>query len=492
MRFITKLLTYCLSLTLLLAVSLQASAIKKPNFLFIWIDDLRAELGCYGAEHIISPHIDRLADEGVIFDQAFCQEAICTVSRASLITGQRPNTNGVQRLSDNFRKKNPDAITIMNHLSNHGYETIGMGKQLHHESENEWDAWFDVERKYKVGKYYAEEAKAGILELKKEARAKGLKGLASFVYSLWDSTEIPNCDDSELHDGYMTDIALREMDRMVELDQTFFMSVGFKKPHLPFVAPKKYWDLYNRRSISVAENHFFPKDMPQHAKSNWGELKNYRDIDPDAKEISSEKMLELTHGYYACISYVDAQIGRLMKGLKKKGLANNTIVVLTSDHGFKLGEHKMWCKHTNFNIDLKVPLIVKRPGARNAGERSSGIVELIDLFPTFCDYADIASPPTVEGKSIRGLIENTQTLGKRYAFSQYPSNAQGKYAMGYSLTDGEFRYTEWVNPNKGVDSKMLYNLVLDPSENVNISSKEEYSSKMATYSKAIQSMKNAN
>lgn len=470
-----------------LVISVNLSASERPNFLFIWIDDLRAELGCYGADHIISPNIDKLASRGVVFDQAYCQEAICTVSRASLVTGQRPNRNGVQHLRDNFREKNPEATTIMDHLGANGYETIGMGKQLHHESSKEWGKWISCE----IDKYHEEESKLAIKKLKQEARSKGLKGMESYSYSLWNSTEMTECDDNQLHDGYMTDVALNELDRMLETKQNFFMSVGYRKPHLPFVAPKKYWDMYDRTSITVAKNHYQPENMPSHARTNWGELKSYRDIPSDATELSAEKMLELTHGYYACISYVDAQIGRLLQGLESKGLSENTVIVLTSDHGYKLGEHKMWCKHTNFDIDLKVPLIVRVPGSSLSGQRSNGIVELIDLFPTFCDYAGISVPKTLDGSSFRGLIEDPESKGKQYAYSQYPSNANGKYAMGYSLSDGKFRYTEWVNDQKKVNSRMLYNLLEDPNENLNIASKEEHFVRMLKYSTAIKKIKSA-
>jgi arylsulfatase A-like enzyme len=472
------------------ACAFSYGSAPRPNILFIWIDDLRNQLGCYGSEQVISPNIDKLASEGRLFNRAYCQQAICTVSRASLITGQRPNKNGVHKLHHNFRKLNPDAVTIMQHLKQVGYTTIGMGKQLHHESDKEWDRYIDIGKELGITKYYDPKANERIEELKEEAKDKGLKGLKLWAYSLWNSYEVSNCEDEQLEDGAMTKAAIKILGELKEQGKPFFLSVGFKKPHLPFVAPKKYWDLYNRDEVKLPENYFFPENMPIHARTDWGELKSYRDIGMNSGDLSQDKIRELNHGYLACITYIDAQIGKLMKSLDQLELSRSTLVVLTSDHGFKIGEHKMHCKHTNFEIDLRVPLIIKDPSIKDKGVKTDSIVELVDLFPTFCDYARAPGAKNLDGISIRPIIKDPEIKLKEFAYSQYPSNAGGKPALGYSIVNDQYRYTEWKNPSNNVDSRMLYDLKKDPQENINIAGNPEYASIIDKLSSQIEPIKN--
>ena len=459
--------------TLLVALALspamaQTGGSKKMNILFIASDDMRPELGCYGAKHIHSPHIDRLASHGTTFTKAYCQQAVCSPSRSSLMTGLRPDTLRIWDLATHFRDNVPDVVTLSQQFKNHGYHSERLGKIYHtgHGNHDDVHSWSRTV-KYPRSPRYGPEGTAHLQRLLKEARAQGVDLKDNTLRPRGLPWEAPDVADNHLIDGMNTDNAIKLLGELT--DQPFFLAVGFMNPHLPFVAPKKYWDLYQRDAIEVAPNPYLPKGAPAYAMTTWGELRKYYDI-PAKGPLSKEQALSMKHGYFAAISYVDAQVGRLLNELKRLNLARKTIVIFWGDHGWKLGEHGGWCKHTNFELDARVPLIISDPRQQQPGKTSQALVEFVDIYPTLCDLAGLPIPSTLEGHSMAPLLSNPTLPWKSAAFSQYPRSSGGKKLMGYSMRTDRYRFTRWqlrANPNK-VAAVELYDHVKDPQENVNI------------------------
>lgn len=452
-------------LSVICCVSL-VNADDRPNILFISVDDLRPELNCYGASHIKSPNIDALAAKGVRFNAAYCQQAVCLPSRISLFTGMRPDSTGIHDLFTHFRDTIPDAVTITQHLRKNGYQTIGMGKVYHDEQWKEWDQWIDIKKTEGITEYHLDEIAADLARRESEAKRKDLKGNVRRQYVKGPSLEAADAPDSKFHDGAMTDVAIDLLKSSG--DQPFFMTVGYRKPHLPFVAPKKYWDMYDRDVIDLPDNYNLPKNAPQVALSTWGELRAYNDI-PKEGPVTNEKARELIHGYYACISFVDTQIGRLLSALEQSGLDQKTVVILWSDHGWKLGEHAMWCKHTNFEIDARVPMIIRLP-KQNEGRVDEHFVELVDLYPTVCELAGIETPTACEGSSLMPILSDESSIEwRKESLSQYKrARKKGGDIIGYSMKFAQGRYTEWINQKTDKRQAVeFYDHREDPDENRN-------------------------
>jgi arylsulfatase A-like enzyme len=295
----------------------------------------------------------------------------------------------------------------------------------------------------------------------KEFRSRGLP---------WEAPDVP---DDALPDGRSARRAIEILRDRKNQDAPFFLAVGFRKPHLPFVAPKKYWDLYDPDQIRLADNPFPPKGAPPFAMTSFGELRNYHGM-PSSGPLSPDNAREAIHGYYACVSYTDAQIGRLLEELGDLDLRDRTILILWGDHGWKLGEHGGWCKHTNFENDTHVPLIISVPGMP-AGTKSAALVEFVDIYPTLAELCDLPLPGHLEGKSFVPQIENPDAPGKSAVFSQYHRSHQGTRLMGYSMRTHRFRYTEWRGRASGeVHSIELYDHDIDPKENVNQANNPAY------------------
>ena len=435
----------------------------RPNVLILSVDDLRPELGCYGAEHMVTPHIDALAGAAMQFNQAYVQQAVCLPSRVSLFTGMRPNSTGVHDLQTKFRDTIPDAVLMPQHFAAQGYRTFGLGKVLHMEDAREWTDWIDIRNGGGVRNYHDPKNLALIKRLQSEARAKGLKGRALRRYTAGPAYEAADVADNAYHDGAMTERAIEVLERIG--DTPFFMVVGFKLPHLPFNAPQKYWDRYPLKSIKRAENDYAPKGAPPIALMTWGELRAYQGM-PAKGPVDRQTALNLRRGYYASVSYVDAQVGKIMSALKREGLADNTIVVLLSDHGWKLGEHAMWCKHTNYEIDARVPFLIKAPGKAMVAGQTGALVELLDLYPTLCDLTGTSTPEQCEGTSLLPLMQNPHAQWTELAYSQYPRWGGG---MGYSVKSQKGRYTEWIKQASGeVVAREYYDHQKDPEENKNV------------------------
>ncbi len=437
------------------SISQAADAPSKPNVLFIAIDDLRPQLGCYGDKLIHSPSIDRLAASGLVFTRAYCQQAVCSPSRTSLLTGRRPDTTKVYDLETHFRDTIPDVVTLPQYFKNHGYFTQGISKIYHGglDDKASWSVpWSSPEgRQWQL----PESAPAPAPRKAATKKARAPRGPA------FESADAP---DSAYPDGNAADQAIAALQKLKGQPEPFFLAVGFLKPHLPFCAPKKYWDLYDHDAIKLPTNDFLPKDAPEYAGTTWGELRSYRDV-PASGPVSDDMARNLIHGYYASISFTDAQVGRLLDELDRLDLTDNTLVILWGDHGWKLGEHSLWCKHTNFELDAHSTLVLRVPGAPTAGRSTAALTEFVDIYPSLCELAGLPAPQGVEGTSFAPLVQNPDRPWKTAAFSQYPRSG----VMGYTMKTNRFRYTEWKDTKSGeVRARELYDHQADPAENTNL------------------------
>jgi len=502
---------------LFFSVNVVAQQKNKPNILFIAIDDLKPILGCYGNTMVKTPNIDRLAKMGTVFMSNYVQQAVCGPTRASLMTGKRPDYTKVWDLKTRMRDINADILSLPQHLITQGYSTQGIGKVYDPrcvDKELDKPSWsvpyYKTNNKYfgsfgepAEGRYQLPETKALAEKYIKEALDNGKTKAEANDYV---QTKIkPSVESADVPDYAYTDGAntLQAKDMLIQLsksNQPFFFAVGLAKPHLPFVAPKKYWDLYKRENMPLAKFQEQNKNPVSVAYHNAGEMRGYTDIPPltsftDQKPygitLPVDKQKELIHGYYAAISYTDANVGKLLDALDSLGLTKNTIIVLWGDHGWHLGDHNLWCKHTNFEEATRAPLIIAAPGFKPS--KTSSQTEHIDIFPTLCDLAGVNIPAILDGKSLVPLMKNPAASVKEYSVSQYPrSNATAENerlgyadanAMGYSIRTKQYRYTMWMSngfrSSRPFDSKLiigteLYDYKKDPLETVNVANEKKY------------------
>jgi arylsulfatase A-like enzyme len=447
--------------------------ISRPNVLFIAVDDLRAEFGAYGAGYIKSPNLDRLARAGMTFNRAYCQQAVCSPSRTVVMTGTRPDTSKVWDLETHFRAALPNVVTVGQHFKNHGYFVQGMGKIFHggFDDPPTWSVPWQTPRA--SGAYAKPENIALANRPAPAAPAEAKKGGKRSVKKAARGPRGPAFEAGEVADNYYTDgktaeLAVTTLREISRKPGPFFLAVGFSKPHLPFVSPKRYWDLYDPAKIQLAPNKFRPKDAPDYAIQAGGEMRSYHGVPQGS--IPDDLARQLKHGYYAAISYMDAQVGRVLDELDRLGLRDKTIIVLWGDHGWKLGEHDAWCKHTNCENDANAPLLLAVPGTKHAGVRTNALVEFVDIYPTLADLAGLPLPSHLEGFSFKPVLENPLRPWKTAAFSQYPRGVSGRSLMGYSMRTDRHRFTVWVgrNDHTKVDAIELYDHQRDPQENTNI------------------------
>lgn len=438
-------------------------AARRKNVLFIAVDDLRPELGCYGHPMVKSPNIDSLAKKGVLFERTYCQQAVCGPTRASLLTGKRPDTTKVYDLKTHIRTTMPDVVALQQHFKNHGYFSEGMGKLFHGGLEDE--ASYSVPHRNPKGAQYALEENLKLLkEGGKQSEKDGGDGEVK-ARLRGPATECADVPDDAYLDGKLAQMAIDSLNRLAPKAtaknakdrQPFFLGVGFRKPHLPFCAPKKYWDLYDRARIPLPYPEK-PKNAPDIAFTTWGELRSYSDI-PDVGKCDEAKTKELIHGYYACVSFTDAQVGKLVAELDRLDLRKDTIVIVWGDHGWKLGEYSQWSKHTNFELDTHVPMIISDPDYPT-GVRVNALTEFVDIYPTLSELCGLPVAKDLEGASMVPLMNDPGKPWKKAAFSQYP---RPHGMMGYSLRTDQYRYTEWIDQKTNeVKEKELYDLKNDP------------------------------
>lgn len=465
---INRRIKLCLSLIAILPLCPVANSQDpaRPNVLFIAIDDLRPTLGCYGDKTACTPNIDHLAGQGTVFFRAYCQQAVCGPSRLSLLTGRRPDTIRVWDLATHFREALPDAVTLPQHFKNHGYHTQSIGKIFHGSGKPAKDprSWsvapkYDVVRDPKV----------------RYALPENLTGIG-FKRSATESAKVVN---ETYIDGKVCNAAIQALSDVKQSDKPFFLAVGFRKPHLPFCAPEKYWKSVGQRTkIPVPLTTTHPKGAPEPAIRSWNELEGYSDI-PKHTNIPPAKVQELRHGYYACVSYIDHLVGNLLYNLKHLELRNNTVVVIWSDHGFHLGEQGLWTKANNYELSTRVPLIISVPGQKHGSTKA--LAELVDLYPTLADVCGLDAPVGVEGVSLKPLIENPNQRWKQAVFSQYPRARSGSRhrghgdIMGYAVRTDRYRYVEWQEwESKNVVARELYDHETDPHEMQNVAEETQH------------------
>ena len=426
----------------------NAKRSDKPNVLFLVVDDLRPQLGCYGRKQMHSPNIDRLAAEGVLFERSFCMVPTCGASRASLMSGIRPARNRFVNYQARADEDVPNASTLNTHFKNNGYYTVSNGKVFHYPADNAV-GWSEPAWRPKKGSV------AYALPASLEKAAENAKLRKNGRGPAWESADVP---DETYADGLIARKAIDDLRRLKDVDQPFFLAAGFFKPHLPFVAPKKYWDLYDRAQIKLPDNYHRPKDAPDLAIHASGELRSYADIPPKGP-VSDEQALSLIHGYYACVSYTDAQIGKVLDELDRLGLRDDTIVILWADHGWNLGEHTLWCKHCTFETSMQAPLIVRVPGIEGP-KRTGRLTEFVDIYPSLCDLAGLPLPKHLEGHSFAPLLKDPDGDRKQQAI--------GRYSSGDTIRTDQYRFTEYTSKKGDVIGRMLYDHQTDPGENVNI------------------------
>ena len=455
----------CLVAVYLLAVGEgTAAAADRPNVLFFAVDDLRPEDLASGSDLVKTPNIDRIAARGTRFDRAYCQQAVCSPSRSSLLTGRRPDATRVWDLETHFRTALPDAVTIGQHFKAHGYFVQGMGK-IYHSGFDDPPSWSTPWQTPKAPQYASPEAVAMLAASGSRDRKGRPRGPAV------EAADVP--DDTYL-DGKVARLAARTLADLKRRGGPFFLAVGMAKPHLPFVAPKKYWDLYDPAAIYVPAFRQLPRRAPEFAGHANGELRSYAGV-PKQGPIPEDLARRLRHGYYAATSYMDAQIGLVLDALEKEGLADDTVIVLWGDHGWQLGEHGLWHKHTNFELAVRAPLVISVPGQRAAGRRSSSLAEFVDIYPTLADACGLPIPTGLDGVSLRPILDDPGVVVRDVAISQYPRGGRdtgGRPLMGYSIRDSRWRLTLWRDRSDGtIVERELYDEQDDPHETVNVAAR---------------------
>lgn len=449
-----------IALALLSGVSLLTADTTKPNVLLICVDDLKPTIGCYGDKFAKTPNIDALAQRAVVFERAYCNQAVCAPSRNALMTSLRPQTLGIYDLATNFRKSRPDAVTMAQHFHQSGYKAQALGKIMHvgHGNTEDKASWDVPHFQEKTVQYALKENQAPTREgaLFDNKRPDQLPRGAA--------TEMADVSDDTYSDGQIAAEAIRRLQAAKTDAQPFFLAVGFLKPHLPFVAPKRYWDLHDPAKLPQPERLTPPDGAPSYAPQFGGELRNYANMPEGSKPLSPELTRHLIHGYYAATSYMDAQLGKVLAELKKLDLEKNTIVVLWGDHGWHLGDHGMWCKHTNYEQAARIPLLVAAPDGKAA--RSQALVETVDLYPTLAELAGLPAREGLDGKSFAAVVRGTAEKHREFVTHVYPRQNM----IGRAVRDERYRLVEWKKPGAEASTAEfeLYDYQADPGETKNL------------------------
>ncbi|NMH88399.1 sulfatase [Flavivirga sp. Y03] len=436
------------------------------------VDDLRPELNCFGKTQIVSPNIDALAKDGVIFSNAYCNVPVCGASRASILTGLYPTKKRFTNYGSRVDKDAPKITTLPEHFKNNGYLTLAIGKIFHH-PDDALQSWSktpyrpDYPNSIKQQELWRDYQSLENSWTKKEKLPLGAAGPA------WEAADVP---DSVYYDGKTTKLALEALEKLSKSEQPFFLGIGFIRPHLPFNSPRKYWDLYNEDEITLAKNPHMPFNSPKFAWFNYRELRGYTNIAKDTLPIKAEQAKKLRHGYYASVSFIDAQIGRVIKKLKKLNLYENTTIVVLGDHGWSLGEHSLWCKHSCFNNALRTPLIVKTPKSQK-GIKTESLISFVDIYPTLCELNNIEKPLHIDGKSFEETLINPNIEINDYVFS--------RWGRGETIKSHKFSYTQYFDREGNLKSHMLYNHEIDHEENINIADRTENREQLEELSKAL-------
>jgi arylsulfatase A-like enzyme len=463
-----------------------ARAQDRPNVLFIAVDDLRPEINAFGADHVITPNLDSLAAAGMQYDRAYCNVPVCGASRSSILSGVRPTYHRFRRYYSQVDVEVPGLTTLPEMFRRGGYTTVGIGKVFHAAGDRAEAAWTDG-GPYVYGSDrlpYPEHSAGGWMNYVGRASKDTLArtGDRALPWEIVDTT------DEAYFDGQYARLASERLRDFADSGEPFFLAVGFVKPHLPFTAPRKYWELYDREEIELPDSRL-PADAPAALRNfNWGELRNYHGI-PRRGPVSDSVARTLIHGYYASVSFVDAQIGKVLRELRETGLDENTLIVLWGDHGYNLGEHGFWAKHITMETALRTTLLVAGPGVDTGA--TDRIVELVDLYPTLLEYCGLPEPEhELAGESLLGRASrqpssapgSRQTSGaERQTRLTIPGAARlssnyalSKYNNGVTLIGPRYFYTEYHDGDGTITDRMLYDHREDPQEMVNLANRAEY------------------
>ncbi len=451
-----KLFFLALIFSLLANSMLQA---QTPNVLFIAIDDLRPELGCYGATQVKSPNIDQLAKEAIVFNRAYCNVPVCGASRASLMTGILPTPTRFITHKARADEDVPGAKTLAQLLKESGYTTISNGKIFHTKEDCEKQSW-SSEKSWGSGMDHA-------TSFNPETTAKLSERGRGLIY------ECADVDDYDYPDGKVAQKTIADLRKLKDEGKPFFLACGFIRPHLPFYAPKKYWDMYNREEIAIAPNRQAITNAPSKLKTS-GEFKSYYFGDYKPQTEDWHKMM--LHGYYACTSYADKLVGDVLNELENLGLAENTIVVLWGDHGWHLGEHEFWGKHNTLHNALRIPFMVKVPSQTN-GKHTDALVQSVDIFPTLCELTGVEIPSTVQGKSFKSVILNPSL--------EHNSETYARFVIMDAVVEKDFVYTRFNN-----GEEMLYDHRTDPLEDHNVAGEQTYASDLKRLRRKLEEQMN--
>ena len=459
---------------LLLAILISATVHAAPNVLFIVADDLNCAIGPYGDPVVVTPNLDRLAARGLTFERAYCQQAVCNPSRSSFLTGLRPDTVGVDDLRKSFRETAPGGstlVTLPQHFKNHGYFCQNIGKLFHNMGETQDRRSWSIDEVLFKGTHADDTVFANAAW---QGTVKPYKA---------EVTEAHDVPDTAYRDGQIANLAAAMLRDHAGAgsQQPFFLAVGFWRPHLPFVAPKKYWDLYQPEKIPMPDPAAAPTDAPAIALHQSREIRGYG-LTPQDRDFTADEIRHYRHGYYASISFMDAQIGEILDALDESGQSENTIVVFTSDHGFHIGEHSLWGKTSNFELDARVPLIIASPNHTGGqGKKTGSLAELVDLYPTLAGLAGIDAdiPKNLEGTSLAPAVADPSVAVKAAAFTQHQQPFYGSpknwQAWGYSMRTDRWRYTEWRAISDGkILARELYDHDADPKETSNLARQSDY------------------
>ncbi|MEO9592611.1 sulfatase [Rhodopirellula bahusiensis] len=458
-----------------LASNRAVQAKERPNVLLILVDDLKPALGCYGDSHAKTPNIDSLANRGMRFDMAYCNQAVCAPSGFTLMLGSHSTSTGLYGLGSQLRQIIPDAVTMPQHFAEHGgYRTESLGKIFHigHGNHGDPESFSVPHFKEKVIEYLEPASTNGGQLTREEAfftnqmlgQIKSLPRGAAF--------ESPEAADEDYADGRIAAETMKRLRSAKQRRQTdgtpFFIAAGFARPHLPFSAPQKYWDLYDRNSLPMPKHETLPVDAPKVAGKRGGEISNYKPVPtkPNA-EFGGDLKRDLIHGYYASTSFVDAQIGKVINELDRLELSDNTIVVLWGDHGFHLGDLGIWTKHTNYEQANRIPILITAPGVTQPGTSTKQLAESVDIFPTLTELAGLPSPTgpqPINGVSLVPVLKDASARVRDHAYHAYP-----KRKLGRAIRTEHYRLVQW-KPIDGDEAPIyeLYDYQTDPLETKNL------------------------
>lgn len=449
-----------------------SAAAERPNVLLILVDDLKPVLGCYGDPVAKTPHLDRLAQRGLRFDLAYCNQAVCAPSRFTLMLGAHSTSTGLYGLGSQLRATWPDAVTLPQHFASHGYRTESLGKVFHigHGNHGDPDSFQVAHFSDKVIEYADPASTDGGQLTREEAYFANQK--LGMIGSLPRGAvmESPDVADEAYADGRVAAETVRRLQaaaqRRTSEGVPFFIAAGFARPHLPFSVPRHYWDLYDPESLPLSDWEIPPIDAPQVALKTNGELANYAPV-PGSGVVTGDLRRQLIHGYYASVSYVDAQIGKVLAELDRLKLTENTIVVLWGDHGFHLGDHGLWTKHTNYEQANRIPLIITAPGITQPGSVTQQFAESVDLFPTLAELTGLPAPrgpQPIDGISLFSVLRDPTARVRDHAYHVFP-----KAKLGRAIRTERYRLVEWKNVGDTPESAEieLYDYQLDPLEQRN-------------------------